>query len=552
MSTNLKRTLVLTAALLAAGCSPGNPQTTDSQTNWLRSCHIDAECDGFDCLCGVCTTPCDTDSACAGLPGAACVPPEDSGSVAMCGGETRAASGMCLPRCEETGCANGQMCVAGVCAPEPKPDAQVEVDTSVHHQSLIGFGASIAYGEDQILAHPQHAALVQAIFADLGLDVLRLRNRYAHAGETDLSSAGALVAAATESLGHAPTVFLNSWSPPASLKLSGAAECHGNPATCTLVKDGDSFDYAGFADYWRASLDAYAAVGVVPDYLGIQNNPNWVPGSAETGEACRFLPSEGSTHVTINGADTMVHYPGFAEAQQAILTALQGRPSMPKIIAPDTSDFQSVADYLSALDMSQVDGLAHHFYGVDPQDVDTAALAALGELATQYDRPLLQTEMQADGFGTALLMHYALVIEGASAYLQAALTGPTTGPVANAQALIGIGANAFIRQGPYFALQHFALHTDPGWLRVDASSSAADLLVSAWSSPSDDALTVILINRGNETLTAALDPQHEFATSSVTRTVFGGLEHAAQLGALSAGGVLQVPGHAIVTVAFSN
>ena len=39
-------------------------------------------------------------------------------------------------------------------------------------------------------------------------------------------------------------------------------------------------------------------------------------------------------------------------------------------------------------------------------------------------RPLFQTEVQADGLGTALLLHHTLVTAGAAAYLHIALVGP--------------------------------------------------------------------------------------------------------------------------------
>src|SRR6185295_10587609 len=107
-----------------------------------------------------------------------------------------------------------------------------------------------------------------------------------------------LVGAARTSLGRTPTIFMTSWSPPPALKASGAAVCSGNTDSCTLSKTpAGAFDYAGFGAYWRGAVDAYAAVGVVPDYIGIQNNPNWVPAPSLPGEACFFLPFEGTAPV---------------------------------------------------------------------------------------------------------------------------------------------------------------------------------------------------------------------------------------------------------------
>ena len=537
----------------ASGCGQSNGSTIDSQTNWLTACQIDAQCgSAYACRCGVCTRPCDTDDACGALPGAACVGTSDPGSIALCGG-TRPASALCLPRCENGSCPSGQMCVASVCTPVPVPDAEVSVDTGARREPLIGFGATVAFGEVEITTHPRKAELDAAAFAGLGLDVLRLRNRYGHTGDDDLRSARALLDAAAQSLGREPALLLTSWSPPAELKAGGAVECHGNPDTCTLTKTAaGAFDYAGFASFWRDSLEAYAANGVVPDYIGIQNNPNWVPTSQEIGEACKFLPSEGSATVSINGVDMIVDYPGYAEALGATLTALQGLPALPKVLAPETSDFQGVDEYAQALDPSQIDALAHHLYGIAPDSVDTAALAALGEYARDSDLPLLQTEMQSDGFGTALLIYYTVVVEGGSAYLQTTLTSSMTGPTANLQALIGIDATDFRVQDPYFAMRHYSFDTDPGWVRVDTTSSNPEILSSAWVSPSDDALTVVILNSAPTAQAVRLPRDARWSSTQVTRTVFAGSERAATLGALPPEGMLTIPARSIVTVTFAE
>jgi O-glycosyl hydrolase len=392
------------------------------------------------------------------------------------------------------------------------------------------------------------------MFSGLGLDVVRLRMHHGHLGDDNLAPTSELLAAATSSLGHAPTVIMTSWSPPAALKANGSSRCSGNPDTCMLTKTvAGEFDYAGFASYWRSGLDAYAQVGVRPDYIGIQNNPNWLPTSAESGEASMFLPSEGTTNVSILGVPTTVEYPGFAQAQAATIEALQGIASMPRILAPETSDAGSIEAYLDELDLSQVDALSHHLYGVDPEAVDLDAFAAVGELATTSNRPIFQTEMQADGLGTAMLIHYTTVVEGASAYIQTALNGAMTGPTVNSQSLIGVDESSYTLYGPYYAMRHFALNTDPGWARVDATSTGESLLVSAWRSVDQSAVTLILVNPGNSGVDAELViPDLTSMSSRITRTVFGGLERAAELGSLSAEKVLRVPARAVVTVAFSE
>jgi O-glycosyl hydrolase len=459
-----------------------------------------------------------------------------------------------LIRCgADYSCAQGQACVAGICSPLPATSVEVSVDPDTRHQALVGFGASVAYGEGQITGHPQQTALYQAIFADLGLDVLRFRNRYGHAGDDDLTTAGALVAAGNQTSGRALALFLSSWSPPPALKANSALLCSGNVQSCTLAKNAaGGFDYTGLADYWLASLAAYSKVGLVPDFVGIQNNPNWIPSSAETLEACRYLPAEGTVAVPLGASTVRVTYPGLAEAQTATLAAFSKLANRPKLLAPETSDFNSVADYLPSLDPAKTDALAHQLYGVNPAAVDLDALATMGKLVAQDGRPVFVTEMQADGFGTALLIHYATVIEGASAYLQAALTGPVSGPLTNTQALLGIDVASFRIQDPYHSMRHFAAHTDPGWTRVEATTASNGLLVSAWLSPSGQELTMVLINPHAAEFSARLNLPGVWSTSEVRRSVFSGVERWFALGALPAQGVLRMPPESVVTVALAR
>jgi len=542
---------LLALGLLVAACDPTSGPRTDSQTNWYRPCDSDAQCGALSCLCGACTRVCDADATCASLEGASCVSAADAGSVAFCGGQSPAGDGLCLRRCEEGGCPRGQACVAGACSPLPEPAVNVISDPSATHQALIGIGATLAYSEADVVRHPSGDALVAALFSELGLDLLRFRNRHGHTGDEDLASAADLVALATDDLGRAPTVILSSWSPPAALKANAALECRGDAETCTLARGDDGgFDYAGFAAYWRESLEAYAAAGLTPEYIGVQNNPDFVPDVAAPGEACRFLPTEGTTTALVAGVATEVEYPGFAEALAAVVDALDGLAAPPRILAPETSGIYGVAEYVAALDPASVDALAHHLYGTDPAAVDLVALAALGDLGDRLDLPLLQTEMLADGFGTAVLAHHALTTEGAAAYLQGVLAAFGTSATVTPGTLVALGVDDFTLEDAYHALRHFAHDTDPGWLRVDAAADAEDLLASAWLSPAGDALTIVIVNAGTTELDATIDPgAFRPASSAVTRTVFAGVERSADLGALPAEGIVRIPGRAIVTVA---
>lgn len=534
-----------------AGCEPEHQVPEgDSHTNWLRSCDKDSECGPLSCVCGVCTSPCSADNSCGDAPGSTCVPADHAGVVAMCGGKPAPVAGMCLPSCADVSCAAGQACVAGVCQPQTAPGTQVSIDTSAPAQRLTGFGATVGYAEDQIAQFDEAARLDDAMFAGLGLDVLRFRNRYGEVGDSGLAQAAQIVADATASLGRAPLVLLGSWSPPGYLKQNASTFCGTNAATCTLTKTaGGGFDYAGLATHWKNSLDAYARVGFVPDYIGIQNNPDWTPSGGSVFEACRFLPTEGSVNLLVDGASVAVEYPGYKQALAAVRGVLADLASPPRLLAPDLSGIFGANDYLKQLDPTQIDAVAHHLYGTNPANVDLGSLQTLATLGGNMGVPLFQTEMQAGGFDTAVLIHHTLVEGGASMYLQTALVGPLSGPAVNPTALIGLEGDKIVLQDAYFAMSHFSRFTDPGWSRVGASVTTPSLLASAWLAPDQSALTVVLVNTADQTQTASLDVNGEaFHSARLYRSVFGGSERFADLGSWPVDGRVPLPPRSVATV----
>ena len=548
----------LALVLLVSACDnpsdmPGSPQV-GSQTNWLLACDTSGECGGLQCICGTCSAVCDDDTACAQLPDAACVGGREAGAAALCSGQTPPV-GICLPRCEEA-CPEGTSCVAGVCEPSSDGMVTVTVDTAERHQTLVGFGASLAYAEDAIVAHPQKEVFFDLVFAESGFDVLRLRNRHDSGDEAEVLAPAEIIEAASMRLGRTPLLFMTSGTPPAELKANGARQCAGDLETCTLVSlPGVGFDYGGFASFWRDSLEAYAGAGVFPDYVSIQNNPNWVPGADNLNEGCRFLPEEGSVTVEIGGAPVEVAYPGYREALDAVQAAIVDLPGPPpRFGAVEANGLAHVGDYVAALDAGNFDALAVHVYDMDPSEVDVAQLAAVRELGEQLGRPVLQTEMQAEGLETAVLVHHALTSGGAVAYLQNDLVALREAQASIA--LVLLNEDGFTAQPPYYALSQYAKHTDPGWIRIGASSDSSRLLASGWLEPDEGALTLVLVNPEADALVTELvlpeGVRERLLRTEVAGTVFGGTDRSAAPGELSSSGVVRVPGRAVVTIALAT
>ncbi len=551
MPTSLRTFLDLAVTMLCmalSGCLPNDEPQTGSQTNWLRTCVTSAECGSDVCQCGVCTHTCSTDSSCGDLPGSSCVAPNDPAAVALCDGSVPAGGSFCVTRCSVgQGCSGQQACVAGICTVSSTANAHVSIDLQTRFQSLAGLGATLAYEESNVTQYANTADLYTAMFADLGLDTLRLRNRY-DTSDDNLASAATIVNAASASLGHRPMVVLASWSPPASLKANGSTTCNGEQDTCTMARlSSGGFDYAAYASYWHDSLSAYAAAGVAPDYIAIQNNPDYVPPATNPGEGCRFLPTQGTFSVSVDGENRTLEFPGFDRATSAVLSRLQELPVIPKIIAPEAEPLL-VGSYIRYLDPSSFNAIGHHLYGSSPSSPDLSELQQLKQIGLSTGRPVFQTEMGADGLGTAVLLHHTLVTEGATVYLHNALVSPTEG----LDALIVVSDSTFALQPTYHAIRHYARFTNPGWVRAGAVSDQSNLLASTWVSPSG-AVTVVIVNTGTDSFDVELGlALNATVPSQVTRTVFDGVERSADLGSLPSERIVRLPGHSIVTVAFDH
>lgn len=93
--------------------APTDP-SLGTETNWLKSCNADSECEGLRCECGICTRRCSDAQSC-GWDNAVCSTPESEAVSSLCTAEKPTAN-LCLPACQQT-CAAGLLCVGGACIP---------------------------------------------------------------------------------------------------------------------------------------------------------------------------------------------------------------------------------------------------------------------------------------------------------------------------------------------------------------------------------------------------------------------------------------------------
>jgi glucuronoarabinoxylan endo-1,4-beta-xylanase len=440
-------------------------------------------------------------------------------------------------------------------------DVTATVNTTIRHQTMIGFGAAVAYYTGYLAdRNVANDDIYKVLFNDLGLDILRIANWYQNQIETGATANTAfsdaaiakVVKGATAALGGVPPkIFMSSWSPPSYLKSTGDTKNGG-----TLAKSGagagGAYQYAQFGQWWVNALNAYATNStnaVKPDYISIQNEPDFTA----TWESCHLDPVENTTNA------------GYPQALAAVYNAIAGSGLNPKpqIWGPEPAGIANnkVQSYLTGLNASEIGGIAHHLYNGGAADADPApdsfntALTALANVAG--GKPLYMTEYSSGSpsmFNTAWLIHNAVAIEGVAAYIYWELIwiAPTTGvPTAlltleNPNAPFRT-AKGYTINDTYYALKHFAKWVDNGWVRVDASSTSSAVKVSAFASPDSKSLTVILLNTAPSPHVVKVAPgPFGFGTSAAYRTS-GTTERTAPV-ALGAGNVITMPAASIATV----
>jgi glucuronoarabinoxylan endo-1,4-beta-xylanase len=429
----------------------------------------------------------------------------------------------------------------------PVSRARVEITVAERHQALEGFGAAVAWYLDRIVGVTPEG-LYEFLFPELGLDILRFRNRFERTDPTDgkLSQEQEIMRRASEALGAKPKLLLSSWSPPARLKASGAEKCR-NGVDCTLKKKDGRFVYEEFADFWLKSVEHYRSIGLAPDYVSIQNEPDFIP---PDWEGCKFEPTE------------TPDYPGYGTALAAVHAKLSKLPNRPKLLGPEVLGvhYEKVQRYMAGLDESLLDGVAHHIYerGNDAmwdwrEPGPDSFIDELQSVAELTKKPLFQTEFNTDedrgvdgGFETAWLMHHSLVHEGVASFLYWDLIWD------GSKGLVSMQGREAKPRDQYYAVRHYARHTDPGDVRVGAKSSADGILASAYLKPDERRLTVVLLNTTERAADVELAPGFTAKKSAVYRTSFrpGRSRRWEELGAPAY--ALRLPARAVATVVYER
>ncbi|MCK5135992.1 MAG: T9SS type A sorting domain-containing protein [Bacteroidales bacterium] len=355
-------------------------------------------------------------------------------------------------------------------------------------QTVVGFGASLAYYENWLTAHPKKSEIYQAIFGELSLDILRVRNAYDY-DPSMVDRAREFVEAAELALGHPISVLSTSWGPPGYLKSTNDRK-NGGTLKYTTGENGVEFDYPGFAHWWGKSLDEYNANRIYPDYISIQNEPDF----SASWETCLFKPSE-----TVNATDTIA---GYNKALDAVYDTIMQRDHRPMILGPETVGigYNAVENYVNALDVTKLDGIAHHLYhGVEENDPYASVnFTKVGEF--QPELPHFQSEYsRGDWFSLAGLIYKSFHDEKVVAYLYWDLIWNEGGLVTLDfpwdQSQWIDPQKGYTKTKDFFAFKQFSSFILPGWQMTGHTLTGSDGMALAFVSPAGDSAACVVINR---------------------------------------------------------
>jgi glucuronoarabinoxylan endo-1,4-beta-xylanase len=454
------------------------------------------------------------------------------------------------------------------------------------HQTIVGFGGAEGFYGSYLDSHPNESAIMTALFdpvKGLGITFLRLQNNYYNFNGSNASTFDTdntkLVMGATSALGTTPTILMSSWTPPASLKSNNSVNgCTGvTSGNCTsgfgtLAQVSGAYNYAGFGQFWLSSLQAYAALGVKPNYISIQNEPDF----PATYVACLFNPTEAPANL-YGGTQSYASYgKAFDATYQAINASNANLTTVPKMIGPESFSIPNAQALLTQVPTNELAAVAHHMYNVssyggNPQN----QVSPMTTLAAAYPSALkFETEYyQTPGFSNAVDIHNALTVANDNVYLYWGLTWPSTlsgGISTDQQGLLYIDnpftsqsnwayPNGWTYNDAYYTLKHYSYFIRPGYVRYDASVTNADEDISVYQSADSKTTVIVILNTSTATTdTIGLNLSSiTYANSAVYRSSFAtpittqGAERWNNLGAYTSQGII-LPPQSEITVILTN
>lgn len=390
--------------------------------------------------------------------------------------------------------------------------ATITIDPADTKQKILGFGAGSVYYQDWVTAmgNATQQAFYDTAFTGLNLSILRIGN-WKQDSEKSLANDAAIIKAARQRLGNKLKIEMSSWSAPPSLKPSnsingsaGNGDKKNNTLKTSSTDPYGAFAYADFAHWWKTSYQAYEAMGIAPDYISLQNEPDM---NAEYEETL-FEPSE---------KDGIA---GYDKALQAVSDSLNSLANPPKIIGPEPLGigFNNFQNYMAKLDDSKLGGYAYHLYHAGDGNDNSGQnylnpenfRKPMSSIASRWGsdtKPLIMTEFctmendirEADMVGLAHIMQVGFTSGKLNAYIAWELYWGEKGQ------FIGVCAanwgnctkDEIVIAPEYHAMRHYSKFVNPNARVITSTSDQDELKVVAFRSVGCDSISVIAINTAN-------------------------------------------------------
>lgn len=382
--------------------------------------------------------------------------------------------------------------------------ANIDVDSSVQYQEMVGFGAAITDAASWLIQNKmdanQRTALLQELFdstTGLGLSFTRLtigasdfsRTHYSFddvpAGQTDLTLAHFSIDAnraevlplVKSALALNPNlrVMASPWSAPGWMKT-----------TDSLIKGSLRPEaYEAFSEYVLHYIEAYAAEGVPIYAITLQNEPHFEPGDYP---GMRLDPAARTRLIG--------QYIGPRLAQRGLNTRILDwdhnwdEPTSPLTVLADETAH------------SYIDGVAWHCYGGE--------VSAQTKVHDAYpEKDVYFTECSGGEWGSLrndslTWLTRNLIIGSTRGWAKGVLLwnlaldenhGPHLGGCGNCRGVVTINSSSgeVTRNPEYYALAHASRFVRPGAHRIDSGSLTGQLDTVAFQN-TDSSLVLIAAN----------------------------------------------------------
>lgn len=433
---------------------------------------------------------------------------------------------------------------AGGAGTAPTPTATIN-PTNLY-QTIEGFGGAIAFYNGWVTAHPYKNEILTNAFAGLNLSMLRLGNWFRYQGTANFDpDAPGFIAKANQVLGRPVQVFMSSWAPPGFLKSNGEV---GNGGTLLYTNGG--FAYNEFAQYWYDSIVAYRNIGVSPNWISIQNEPDWEAGY----DSCIFRPTEGMYNGT--------NWAGYSNALSATYLKVATLPEPPKFLGPEPVGigYSVPQNYAATMNANHFYGFNYHLYHGSSDGSANGYINSLRATTNLFPtKPRFMTEFGVSNMiESATLINNCLTEGLVSGYNHWSLIWPGTdggliqiefpwnqAQWTNAPPGTPTQSKGYWLSPSYWAMKHFSYYITPGSRRIAASSPDANVKMSAYLTADNLRLVAVFINRNTNSATMDLNfAAFPFVNSGVYQTA--GTNKFQSLGA--AGSQLTLPPESLTTV----